>query len=637
MKINSLRKVSFRNVSFRNFPVLIFSFLTYFILPLLYTKMAVDPLLTVRYLLKLFILTTSYFVLLFFWKNLNFKGLKSPQTLIILLFTITTLVSGISAINKAEYFYSLSKDCSNLLFYILIIILLKKNLESTNLLIKTIIVSSIFFSFIGIGQFFFGWFLSIPGYESYYSTFANRNLLSSICFLVSPFILYGYFRLNRIWKVLCIIAIIQITFTISIIMARAVFLAVFLATYVLVLIIIFLKLRFSRSLSKTFRILIIIVILTSIISVGISKTEFFKEKHPKISRKNLGTDSSIFVRIYAWKKTWAMIQDQPFTGVGAGNWKIILPKYKIEGKRLESGAYQYIRPHNDYLWVWAENGILGFIFYLLIFIIALRQAIKLLKTEKQDKLLIILMIFGLIGYMVIAFFSFPRERVYHSIILFTYISIISNLHSKRSSKQIRSENSRNSIYVRFSILLVALLLSAIFLSYTLKRMKSEVHFFFAHNARLVNNFKLTIAAIDKIDPHIYNISPTGIPIQWYRGNAYFQRGDVEEAYKDFLGAYKTHPYHFFNLNNLGTCYEIYGNHNKAITYYNKVLDISPNYCETLINLSAVYYNQQKYLTAFKIISRCSPDKENRKYSFYYDTIMEKLKSLEFDEEDIYEN
>ena len=141
-----------------------------------------------------------------------------------------------------------------------------------------------------------------------------------------------------------------------------------------------------------------------------------------------------------------------------------------------------------------------------------------------------------------------------------------------------------------------------------------------------NQIELTIAAVDKIDTGIFNMSPTGIPVKWYRGNAYFLAGDVEKAFIDFGEAVEAHPYHIFVLNNLGSCYEIYGNHQKAMSNYNKVLDISPNYCETILNISAVYYNQREYLTALKIISRCSPDEKNRKLAYYRDRIQTKVNS-----------
>jgi tetratricopeptide (TPR) repeat protein len=425
-------------------------------------------------------------------------------------------------------------------------------------------------------------------------------------------------------------AIVQIAFIIPAIKARAVFVGVFFVCYTVIAISTFLKLKIPDRALRSVRILLLVIALTSLISTGISKMEFVSIKHPKISNKKIDTSSSIFVRIYAWEKTWLMIKEKPLLGVGGGNWKIILPRYGLEGEQLENGAYQYIRPHNDYLWVLAENGIMGFLAYLLIFISAINQSIRLLRTSEHNKFLIIVLISGIVGYMIIAFFSFPKERVYHSLLLMTYLALITSFSAKKQIKGHFKINIFTSLYVKIALIIFALSLSLLVLTYTIKRMKSEIHFYFAYQARLHNQPNLTIAAINKIDPNIFNISPTGIPVQWYRGNAYFQNGRIQRAFRDFSEAAKTHPYHIFVLNNLGTCYEMNSNISQAISYYSKVLTISPFYCETLLNLSAIYYNQNEYLQALKILSRCLPGENNSRYSEYYDLIMNKLNAANFE-------
>lgn len=138
------------------------------------------------------------------------------------------------------------------------------------------------------------------------------------------------------------------------------------------------------------------------------------------------------------------------------------------------------------------------------------------------------------------------------------------------------------------------------------------------------DIKNQIKAISNIDPKFYNLSPTGMPVYWYRGIAHYDLNEFELALKDFKVAYKNHPYHIFVLNNLASSYEIKGNHEKAIKYYNKVLEISPKFDEALINLSAVYYNIGKYEKAFQTISKCDPKTKNIKYNIYKSKIKNKL-------------
>ena len=60
-----------------------------------------------------------------------------------------------------------------------------------------------------------------------------------------------------------------------------------------------------------------------------------------------------------WRNTLWMISDYPVTGVGLGNWALMYPAYG-ELPDLHTVA---LRPHNDFLWVWAEMGTPGLLAY----------------------------------------------------------------------------------------------------------------------------------------------------------------------------------------------------------------------------------------------------------------------------------
>ena len=244
------------------------------------------------------------------------------------------------------------------------------------------------------------------------------------------------------------------------------------------------------------------------------------------------------------------------------------------------------------------------------------------STNRDDKLLLFFLLFGFIGYMVISSFSFPKERIFHSIIFIFIVSIVTVIYNKYfpAKKPVKH-------FYSIGIIIINLCLLSIILWFGYHRLKSEAHLFFALQARRVMDLKTQIIAISEIDPRFYNMSPTGIPVLWHRGIAYYELNQIELAFKDFNEAYSKHPHHIYIINNLASCYEILGKHQEAIKYYNKVLQISPKFEEALINLSAVYYNIKNYQKAYEVIERCSSETNNPKYFIYKKKIESKFKKM----------
>jgi tetratricopeptide (TPR) repeat protein len=109
------------------------------------------------------------------------------------------------------------------------------------------------------------------------------------------------------------------------------------------------------------------------------------------------------------------------------------------------------------------------------------------------------------------------------------------------------------------------------------------------------------------------IDPMCTPLRWYSGSAYYNMGNQPMAYADFEKSFNINPNHIHVLNNLGTAYEINGEHEKAITMYKRASEISPAFDEAKLNLVATYFNSGNKNEAFKTFSSIPYDTLNDKY------------------------
>jgi O-antigen ligase len=80
---------------------------------------------------------------------------------------------------------------------------------------------------------------------------------------------------------------------------------------------------------------------------------------------------SVVERLALWKKTLGLIADHPVLGVGVGHWKIAWASQGLSGLPQQDMSVMHTRPHNDWLWVFSEIGLLGGTAYILLPLLAL--------------------------------------------------------------------------------------------------------------------------------------------------------------------------------------------------------------------------------------------------------------------------
>lgn len=590
-------------------------FIFFLFLPFIYSDKIIDPVLIPRQIyLTGFICLLGFMILYKVFVNElknEFSFLKRFLPLSLFAFIVITFISFSKSTSIADSFYVISKLMVEVLFFIITtFLILQKELTIIGLL-KAIAAFCFGSIIIAVYQ-VLTLDLKADFRNSIYqitSTYGNKNLFSSILFLTFPFVIGNVYLLKK-WKVASIILLSSMILLIILIQTRAVIIASILS---FVIFIIpqkgyLLKGQLKKvAIISTITIGIVIFIFLEIGSYYGSLIDF----------------RSVPERFLLWTNSFQMAKENMMLGVGAGNWQFIFPKYgldKFKDVYMDNASLTFQRPHNDFLWVLCETGIFGLAAYLSVFVLALFYLFKLLRTasKPENNLLYYGLFSTIIGYVFISFVDFPLERIEHQVILFLILSIIvASYHNEFQSLKPTTN------YVIKPGILMLIIFVPVFISFLvcINRYSGEFHTQKIYDCQSQANWNQLILVADKSMNPYYSADPTSIPINWYKGVAYYTLGNLKEAESCFEKAILIHPYNIHVLNNLASCYETQGKHKEAVETYIKALTISPRFDEARLNLSAVYFNAKEYEKAFKLIDKVEITTKDEKYKIYLPVIL----------------
>jgi tetratricopeptide (TPR) repeat protein len=231
----------------------------------------------------------------------------------------------------------------------------------------------------------------------------------------------------------------------------------------------------------------------------------------------------------------------------------------------------------------------------------------------------LVLLLSLIGFAFISFFDFPMERIEHQILFYTFLTIIILDYKNRfESNADLLKLNKPGLILFYSIACVNVITS-LFIGF--KRYEGEkgtVQVFVAHqNQDWINLIRL----VDETKNNYYETDPISIPLDWYKGVAQFSLNQFPEAKQTFLQAYAIAPYNIHILNNLASTNEKLGEHQLAVKYYSEALRISPAFEESILNLSAVYFNIGDFDKAYETIDKCPYTCQDAKYIVFLKAIL----------------
>lgn len=566
------------------------------VFPLVYITHTLDPVLAPR--LSFLGLLIIFLSLLQFKKHLVSVPLVFP---FLLLFMFIEAFSLVYAHSPSEVFSPLVRD-SALAIFMLLVYQIAGEEQSKVLVAWALVVASI-----SIGGYAIFQIISLKLWDNterlyeISSFMGHRNLLSSALLLIVPWQVYHIYQSKTIWRIIGLLSLVSSLALIGYLESRTVWLALltFGLSYLLSGPSSKLLCRFKPKLMLLLGMILVLIAFSSFVAIKLLHQDVPRKAQELETSVNLSAEAeknfTVSERVLLWKASMNMIWDNDWAGVGAGNWKIFFPAYGSDIWRARQGMVQFQRPHNDFIWLIAELGILGLLSYLAIFTIILFAALRSIANpllEQGDRVFIKLLFSGLIAYLVIAFFSFPRERIFHQVVL--YLSFAFILRQQASEIVWRFK----MIIFPFSAVITGL---AAF-SFGLNYWRSESTMLKVNQARAEGNWQELVLQHNKLaDNYFYQIDAVSIPTSFYAGLAHLNLQNYPVSERYFEEAYALHPYNIHVINNLANIKLLSAKADTATYYYRKALAVSPKYLEGALNLMAAYFNTNQVKKAYSVL------------------------------------
>jgi len=494
------------------------------------------------------------------------------------------------------------------------------------------------------------------------SVSANNNLYSGFLLISLPLVFTGYSINRGFWKYFSVLVGVLSIFFIIITQSRAAYIGLFVAISLSFLLLIF-KYRGVFSKKNIVVGIIAIFILFSAVFVFYSSLDntrknYFLSKVPvweyfrsydnatterilkkkkananltKIAAFDFSEDyyENANLRIIFWKKSLCLIKSNPVLGVGSGNWKINVPSCKEPVNPDHTAKnYTYSQPHNEWIGIISELGIIGFILSLFIYFIPVAYVFyRLGFTLPKPHISVVFYGSFIFGFYLFSSFDFPFHRVEHNVIFFSVFAFLLNkvsLKQGRFSILNRIPQLRDDLISKISpqrrkgskriwlvsAIFILLLLFSVFIASI--RIRGEYF-----TLKMFNNEKRNddnvIRFSQKAENFFYRITPNTLPLAWFEGVAWYRKGDVKSAIPCFKRAIKSTPFEVRVLNDYAASLFNAQKPEEAKAILLKTIDIDPWFDDARYNLGAIYYFAGQRDSALFYITRCRDSQKKEEF------------------------
>ena len=278
-------------------------------------------------------------------------------------------------------------------------------------------------------------------------------------------------------------------------------------------------------------------------------------------------------RLRIWQHTLEMVGAHPVGGVGLENWQAFYPLYDRGDVLVLESAPE--RPHNDFLWIWAELGTVGLLIYVwLLWTTGLQGIGKVRRGERQERMLTLFLGVGMLALLGHSLFSFPRQQAAPSMLFWIALGLVA-----RPDSRLREVGWGFRACVG-----VGAIAALAGIGICVEAIRFDLHFARALAAQASGPVKAQAAearrALDRgtFDHRVFLLL----------GDAKSSLGDHEGAAAVYRDYRDYQPYLPAVYNNLGRAYGAAGAYEEAERAYLRGVEIYPGEGVLLNNLAGVY-------------------------------------------------
>ena len=313
-----------------------------------------------------------------------------------------------------------------------------------------------------------------------------------------------------------------------------------------------------------------------------------------------------------WGETLQIgLRHLPF-GIGAGNFPIKLHSgeggAQVDFSQIDR---EWNQPHNDFLWVFAEKGVLGLLAFLLIFFWAFAAGFRSVKHARNPSVAwtACAAMAGLSAYLVDSFFSFPLDRVNHQVLLALLLAMLvaDDRNTESDESAIPGRVHRATFAV--SMLIVGLLIAA-GLTISIASLRQEWFVAEARDAMRRGDWAAMQSRARMAATPLRTLDNYSVPVAFLEGFALMKMGYDDMAIDCFWKARRENPDKFYILNNLGILLNDRGDYDDATALFIQAINLYPERTDALHNLSITLFDQKRFEEAADILLELPPEKRD---------------------------
>jgi O-antigen ligase len=470
------------------------------------------------------------------------------------------------------------------------------------IVLNMLVISLVLVSIIGLMQYYFN---DIDFIKNLFiqniapaATFINKNMASHFMVMVLPIsLVFFLFANKRSYAVLYSIAFFLGAWYVLYIQARQAYLALMIEFLVLA---IFLGLDFWKNnlhseiynlyFRKTKLLLALTILILLSVAGNFTNQGWNSDNNVKLNKLLAIDIEGGGSRIPMWINTIEMIKDHPLAGVGINQWSEHYPLYfdKVAKDVTFHEKAQAKRLHNEYIETLASVGLIGYTLLLLaLFYIVRYIVVILIDVGNKNRLIVLSSTLGMVGFAVVAFFSFPIQSYLPAFILMSLVAIV--LRS--------SDPSEDSFYkVKDKYFLSVFIVAGLLLysgNFSYKLLTAEHYYQKSIKPYYIGDFDSGL----KYSAMARQLSPEVWKHNQMNATFLMKKNRFKEAIVLLEKANAISPYNIYSLFNLQESYARMGDIKQQTTVLEKILEIDSLNVKASSILVRAFYIQKKYKEA----------------------------------------